>query len=185
MCLHVPQLEASKTSAQMRLLASLCRELLMAERAVARSCPREAERLGSSPPAVVLRAVAGHATDAAIELALLRDACDIPLLSLPERVVLFLSRARGSVLDRLLPKQLTYRARLAELHRGVDTVRLLRSTARVTGYLEIADWCDSWLGVRGPLLELSGEELSWFAENPARAMARATHSEWNPALARG
>lgn len=148
----------------------------MTERAVARSCPREAERLGHSPPAVVLRAIAGHATDAASELALLREACEIPMLGLSERVVLFFASAKTSIFDSLLPKQLTYRARLAELHRGVETVRLLRSTARVTGYLEIADWCDAWLAVRAPLLELSGEELSWFAENPGRAMTRAPHS---------
>jgi hypothetical protein len=159
----------------MQLLASLCRELFVAERAVARNCPREAERLGSSPPAVVLRAIAGHATDAANELALLREACEIPNLSLSQRLVLFLSSARTSVFDSLLPKQMSYRARLAELHRGVDIARLMRSAARVTGYLEIADWCDSWLAVRAPLLDLTGEELSWFAENPGRAISRAAH----------
>lgn len=174
MCVRVPQLEASKTSDQMRLLASLSRELLSAERAVARNCPREAERLGSSPPAVVLRAVAGHANDSATELALLREACEIPTLTISQRLVLFISSARSSMLDTLLPKQMSYRARLADLHRGIDTARLMRSAARVTGYLEIADWCDRWLSVRAPLLELSGDELSWFAENPSRAMARAS-----------
>jgi hypothetical protein len=176
MCVHVPQLAAARTSNQMRLLASLSRELLWAERAIARNLPREAERLGSSPPAMVLRAVAGHASDAATELMLLRDACEIPSLTVSQRLILFLSTAKTSVFDSLLPKQMAYRACLAELHRGVDTVRLMRSTARVTGYLEIADWCDSWLSVREPLLDLSSEELSWFAENPSRAMARASLS---------
>lgn len=176
MCVHVPQLAAARTSNQTRLLASLCRELLAAERAIAQNCPREAERLGSSPPAMVLRAVAGHANDAATELVLLRDACEIPALTLPQRVVLFISTTKTSVFDSLLPKQMTYRACLAELHRGVDTARLMRSAARVTGHLEIADWCDGWLAVREPLLDLSSEELDWFAENPTRAMARASFS---------
>ncbi len=164
----------------MRLLSSLCRELVSGERAIAQSCPREAERLGSSPPAMILRAVAGHANDAATELMLLCDACEIPTPTLSQRLVLFISTARSSVFDSLLPKEMSYRACLAELHRGIDTARLMRSAARVTGHLEVADWCDNWLSVREPLLSLSGEELSWFAENPGRAMARASF----PALAR-
>jgi hypothetical protein len=174
MCVHVPQLEASKTSHQMRLLSSLCRELHKSERAVARNCPREAARLGSSPPAVILRAVAGHASDAVSELTLLRDACEIPFLSIPERMMLFFAATRGSLVDSLIPRQMSYRARLDELARGISIVRLMRTTSRITGYLEIADWCDGWLSVREPLREAASEELRWFAENPRRAVARSS-----------
>ena len=123
---------------------------------------------------MVLRAVAGHATDAVQELVLLREACDLPAGSLQERLLLLVTGARRSLVDRLLPKQMSYRARLLELRRGVDVVRLMRTTSLVAGYLEIADWCDAWLAVRGPLMELASDELSWFAENPTRAMSRVS-----------
>lgn len=160
----------------MRLLSGLCRELLHAERSAAKHCTSEAQRLGSCPPGMVLRAVAGHANDALLELALVCQICELPAGSWVERLVSLFSVARSTLLDPLLPKQMSYRGTLLGLRHGADVVRLLRQTSMVTGYHEIAEWCDRFTATRAPLIELASEELSWFAENPRRAVARASLS---------
>lgn len=158
------------TSSQRTLLNNLTRELFQTETSAARHSVREADRLGDTPPALALRAVAAHAKD------ILRD---LPGLAKRNGMVVskggvltgeLFSQVRDKVADMLIDSERSYRGTLLGMRHGIDVVRSLEQFAEQTGKLDLEAFCAAWLSTRKLLVENVADELRWFAKNPNEAV---------------
>jgi hypothetical protein len=153
-----------------KLYNKLSRELAQSEHSAIVHARREARRLGDTPPARALRALAGHALaleprfDSVFKIR-------VPLGALAGRKVgkLF-SVLRHVLFDRLIDVERSYRATLLGFHHGVDCARLLRDVAERLDERDAVAYCDDMLARRVPLLEAAHRELAWFAERPRKAI---------------
>ena len=153
-----------------KLRTKLCRELAQSEQSARVHPIREARRLGNSPPAAALRAVADHAEELRprFESLLQRDQ---PIgLSLGKSVGRLFSVLRHVVFDRLIDTERSFRGTLLGIHHGIDVALLLRDVARRAGDVHLVTFCDELLAKRRRLVEHAEASMSWFAEQPGRAL---------------
>jgi hypothetical protein len=156
-----------------RLLTSLIVEVFQAERSGTEHAPREAQRLGDTPPGRVMRDIGDDCRRALEELRAIASRPDIPQGSFGEKLGSMFSTVRERMGDVFVSRQMSYRGTLLGVHHGVDAILLLRGAAENAGDVEVVEWCMRTLDTRHPLLERAQHELSWFAREPARAMEPA------------
>lgn len=156
---------ATRQTDRRRLLDKLLRELMRAEVQALDHAPREARRIGESPPVIALRDVAVHALAMRPRLQLALEGHD--LASGRGGISATLSTLRQIVTDRMHDAERAYRAALLDLRHGLDVVRVLREVARLEGYFALIRWCDDWLAARRALVSRVAAQLAWFAEQPA------------------
>ena len=154
-----------------RLSEKLCRELAQSEHDAIIHTTREARRLGATPPADKLQAIAAHAT----QLRARFDALVMPKQAVGVRaarvVANVFSTTRHLFADRLLSSERSYRATLLGLRHGIDTARLLCEVARRQEQVRLFDFCSDLIAGREPLLREAERALAWFADNPTLSLA--------------
>lgn len=141
---------------------------------------REARRLGDSPPARALRALAAHA-------AAVRPRFDglvterQPLGVLAGRAVgqLF-SVLRHFLFDRLIDLERSYRGTLLGFHHGLSVGRLLRDVAERLDEREMIAFLEQWLRERDALVDAAERELHYFADLPRRAIKSGLRVAFEP-----
>lgn len=170
---HVWGMMTSSDIERRAWLDLLAHEMFQTEQSAVDHPRVEAERLGDTPPARVLRAVADHAKTALAELTPLMRRSDLVVSRGGKAVGAAFSRIRDHFADLLLSREKSYRATLLGMRHGVDLVELVATLARSDGDLELAEWCEGWLVVRRPLVEDAARALAWFAEHPERATEAA------------
>lgn len=152
-----------------KLRTKLCRELAQSEQSARVHPIREARRLGKVPPAAALRTIAEHAAVMRPRLeALMRD--QPAGLRLGRWVGKLFSVLRHGLFDRIIDTERSFRGTLLGLRHGVDTARLLREVAWRLGDSYLVAFCDELLARRLPLIARAEATLSWFADQPARAL---------------
>ena len=156
-----------------RLLETLFRELFQTERSAQRHCRVEADRLGTTPPAAALRAVARDADAILQELPALARRHGLPVSGSGIAIGTLFSMVRVTIADHCLDAERSYRGTLLGARHGVDLVRLIRVTARSPQHRELTQWCDAWLARREPLVEEVAHQLVWWGQHPSRARQAA------------
>ena len=152
-----------------KLRTKLCRELAQSEQSARVHPIREARRLGKVPPAAALRTIAEHAAVMRPRLeALMRD--QPAGLRLGRWAGKLFSVLRHGLFDRMIDTERSFRGTLLGLRHGVDTARLLREVAWRLGDPYLVAFCDELLARRLPLIARAEATLSWFADQPARAL---------------
>lgn len=148
-----------------RLLDKLVRELLRSEAQAMEHAPREARRLGESPPVAALREVGDHAAQMRPRLVQLLELHGVG----PARSGFGarLSTLRYFVVDRVHDPERAFRGALLDLRHGVDVVRVLREVAALEGLFALIRWCDDWMAARRLLVARVEAQLGWFASRPA------------------
>lgn len=157
---------ATKENRSHKLCQSLGRELFQTERSAALHCRREADRLGSAPPAEALRAVADHADEVLRELPSLAAKASIPNSKGGAIVGRIFSEIRDKIADRILESERSYRGTLLGARHGIDVVHMLGCVAKERGDERLQRFCAAWLERRPQLVERAADELSWFARHP-------------------
>lgn len=155
------------------LLKSLFYELFQTERSAEKHTLREAERLGSAPPARALVRVAEHAEAMKPIWQDLAQRAGFAPATAGKAIGDFFSELRERVVDHTLHRERSYRMTLVGMRHGVDLVRSMFELARRMGRSEIEHWCRRWLLERQPLVDAVAVQLSWFAEHPAEALEPA------------
>jgi hypothetical protein len=150
------------TTDRRRLLEKLLRELMRSEAQAIEHPPREARRIGESPPVIALRDVAVHALAMRPRLKLVLDGHE--LSSGRGGISATLSTLRQIVSDRIHDGERAYRSALLDLRHGVDVVRILREVARLEDLFALIRWCDDWLPARRTLVARVEAQLGWFAD---------------------
>jgi hypothetical protein len=150
-----------RPSERRRLLDKLLRELVRAENHAVDHAPREAKRLGETPPVVALRAVAVHAARMRPRLLHVLDGHALPSSS--GALATTFTTLRQLVADRVYDAERAYRSALLELRHGIDIVRVLRDVARLEELFAMIRWCDDWLAARRTLVARVEAQLAWFA----------------------
>lgn len=158
---------------QKTLLDNLSRELFQTETSAARHCAREADRLGSTPPALALRAVAEHAQKVLEQLPGLAERNGMVVSKGGKVTGELFSQLRDKLADLLIDSERSYRGTLLGCRHGLDVVRLLLQVAVVLGNDELDNFCTAWLNTRSVLVQQLEDELAWFAKHPADAVANA------------
>ena len=153
-----------------KLRTKLCRELAQSEQSARLHPLREARRLGDTPPAAALRAIAAHAEQLRPRFESLAERDHLMGLGLGHAVGRLFSALRHALFDRLIDSERSFRGTLLGLRHGVDTARLLREVARRAGDAYLHAFCDELLAQRLPLIARAETTLRWFAEQPARAL---------------
>lgn len=166
-------MDATDDKPRDRLLTSLIVEVFQAERSGAEHAPREAQRLGDTPPGRVMRDIGDDCRRALEELRGIASRPDLPQGSFGERIGSMFSALREGVGDVFVSHQMSYRGTLLGVHHGVDAIMLLRSAAENAGDVEVVEWCLRVLDTRLALLERGQHELTWFGREPSRAMEPA------------
>lgn len=156
-----------------KLLCNLFPELFQTEQSALSHPQREAERLGSVPPAQALRAVSAHAERVLKELPELATQHNLPVSRLGQAVGQLFSNLRQWFADHLIDEERSYRGTLLGMRHGVDLVLLIRHAARVQGDPGLEGWCTTWLTERVPLVEEVAAQLGWFAVTPKVALQTA------------
>lgn len=152
-----------------KLRTKLCRELAQSEESARIHPVREARRLGKVPPAAALRAIADHAE-------LMRPRLEALMREQPAGRRLgrwfgqLFSALRHGLFDRMIDAERSFRGTLLGLRHGVDTARLLREVARRADDVYLVAFCDELLARRLPLIAKAEGTLSWFADQPRRAL---------------
>lgn len=161
---------ADRKTAHQELLHTLFIELFQTEQSADVHSRREADRLGSTPPAMALRAVADHAKTALAEFTTIAKARGFSATRAGMAVGSLFSQVRDLIADRLIDRERSYRGTLLGMRHGVDMVRSLRFAAEAAGDTDLVTALDAWLRLRAPLVERVADELAWFAKNPERAL---------------
>jgi hypothetical protein len=146
-----------------RLLEKLLRELVRVETLAVEHAPREARRLGETPPVVALREVATHVAAMRPRFAFMLDGH--ALVTGRGGISATLSTLRHIVSDRGQHADRAYRAALHDLVHGIDVVRVLREVARFEELFALIRWCDDWLPARRTLVARVEAQLAWFARH--------------------
>lgn len=152
------------------LLNTLFMELFQTERSADVHSLREADRLGSAPPALALRGVAAHAQDAMVEIIKLSEALGFADTRVGVGMGSMFSQVRDGLADHLISRERSYRATLLGMRHGQDVVRSVRFVAEAAGELALSSFCETWLERRAPLVDGVAAELAWFARNPESAL---------------
>lgn len=142
----------------------LLRELQRSEAQTLEHPPREARRIGESPPVTALRDVACHAI--AMKPRMQQVLEGHGLVHGRNGITATLSTLRQIVTDRMHDAERAYRAALLDLRHGLDVVRVLREVARLEELFGLIRWCDDWLAARRTLVARVEAQLAWFAEQP-------------------
>ncbi|MDB4991113.1 MAG: hypothetical protein JWN04_6291 [Myxococcaceae bacterium] len=150
-------------------LDALTRELFQTETSASQHCTREAKRLGSTAPALALRAVAEHAEAVLRELPALAERNNLPVSKGGNLAGHMFSELRDKLFDRLIDCERSYRGTLLGCRHGLDVVRTLGHLAASVGNLELDAFCTRWLNTRTVLVERVEDELAWFAQHPDQA----------------
>lgn len=158
---------------QKTLLNNLSRELFQTETSAARHCAREADRLGSTPPALALRAVVVHAEKVLEQLPGIAERNGMVVSKGGKVAGELFSQLRDKLADLLIDSERSYRGTLLGCRHGLDVVRLLLQVAVVLGNDELDNFCTAWLNTRSVLVQQLEDELAWFAKHPADAVANA------------
>lgn len=164
-----------KTNDPQQLLTSLFVELFQTEQSAASHCRREAERLGATPPAEALNAVADHAQAQLSALETLAKARQVELTSLGTTLGKVFSTARDLIADRALSRERSYRMTLLGTRHGVDTVKMLRAVAHAIADRDLFIFSEQWLHERQPLVTAIGQQLDWFADHQDVALENSKH----------
>jgi hypothetical protein len=160
------------TSDRRRLLDKLLRELVRSEAQAVEHAPREARRIGETPPVDALRDVAAHALAMRPRLTQVLDGHG--LAAGRGGISATLATLRQLVTERIHDSERAFRAALLDLRHGVDVVRVLREVARLEELFALIRWCDDWLIARRTLVARVEAQLGWFAERPAEPLQRPT-----------
>lgn len=161
---------ADRKDALQKLLHTLFIELFQTEQSADVHSRREADRLGSTPPARALRAVADHAQAALGEFTAMAEPRGFSATRAGMAVGSFFSQVRNLLADRLIDRERSYRGTLLGMRHGMDLVRSLRDVADAAGDTDLTTALDGWLRARAPLVDKVADELAWFARNPERAL---------------
>lgn len=156
--------------AHRRLLHTLFIELFQTEQSADVHSRREADRLGETPPAMALRAVADHAKASLVEITELAKRRGFSDTRGGKVVGSLFSNVRDLLVDRLVDRERSYRGTLLGMRHGLDLVRSTAFAAEAAGDTALAIALTTWLLVRGPLVDQVAVELAWFAGNPERAL---------------
>ena len=157
----------NSTSDRRRLLEKLLRECLRSEIDALEAGPREAKRIGESPPVEALREIARHAEAMQPRL---RHALEAHELEIHRGgISSTLTSLRHFVADRFQDPERAYRGALLELRHGVEVVRVLRELSRLEELFGVIRWCDDWLSVRRTLVSRVEAQLCWFVEDHVKA----------------
>ena len=159
-----------RADALQELLHTLFIELFQTEQSADVHSRREADRLGSEPPAKALRAVADHAHAALIEFSALAEPRGFSATRGGMVVGSFFSLVRNLLADRLIDRERSYRGTLLGMRHGMDVVRSIHFVANAAGDTALVAALDNWLRVRAPLVNNVAAELAWFAINPEHAL---------------
>jgi hypothetical protein len=117
----------SARSDRRRLLDKLLRELMRCENQAREHAPREARRIGETPPVAALREVALHAVMMRPRLTSVLEAHEVPVAPPPTTA----SALRQLVADHMYDAERAFRAALLDLRHGIDVVRVLREVTRL------------------------------------------------------
>ncbi len=162
--MHVHAIAPRPSVDRRRLLDKLLRELQRSEVQTLEHAPREARRIGESPPVIALRDVAVHAMSLRPRLQHALDGHG--LTANRNGISATLSTLRQLVTDRIHDAERAYRAALLDLRHGLDVVRVLREVARLEELFGLIRWCDDWLPARRTLVARVEAQLNWFADQP-------------------
>lgn len=155
------------------LLKTLMREYFQTETSAALHCRREAERLGDTPPAYALRAVAAHADEVLATLPALAKRHDLPVSAFGSATGALFSQLRDKLGDMLIDSERSYRGTMLGCRHGIDLVKLMAHATAETKDLELAEFLQTWLSTRIVLMQNLEDELAWFAKNPDQARKTA------------
>ncbi len=156
--------------AHQQLLHTLFIELFQTEQSADVHSRREADRLGETPPAAALRAVAEHAKASLVEITELAKRRGFSDTRGGKVLGSLFSSARDLFVDRFVDRERSYRGTLLGMRHGVDLVRSTAFAAEAAGDTDLATALTTWLLARGPLVDRVAVELAWFAGNPERAL---------------
>lgn len=152
------------------LLGALARELLSSERGASRHARLEAERLGQSPPGVIMDEIAIHAErslEQVEEWARRRGIRSAVSESVASRA---LTNVRERFSELAMSVEQSYRMSLLGMRHSVDLIRLIRELAVLADDRDLREWSERWSLRRLDLLEQAEMALGWFAEHPGRAL---------------
>ena len=149
-------------SERRRLLEKLLRELVRAEEQAIEHAPREAKRIGETPPVIALRDVAVHALSMRPRFRQVLEGHS--LAAGRGGITATLSTLRHLVTDRIRDAERAYRGALLDLRHSLDVVRVLREVARLEELFAMIRWCDDWLPARRTLVARVEAQLNWFAD---------------------
>jgi hypothetical protein len=166
------------------LLERLFHELFQTETSAARHPRVQARKLGDTPPAHALEAVARHAEQVRRQLPVLARAAGLSTSLTGRLIGSVFHWLRHALFDRVVDAERSYRATLLGLRHGLDLVRLLREVADREGLDLLVEWCDDWAIARTPMVEAAACELYWFAEEPESALEHAGGHAYRAAAAR-
>jgi hypothetical protein len=162
-----------------RLLDKLLRELIRSEAQAIEHAPREAKRIGETPPVQGLRDVAAHALSMRPRFNQVLEGHS--LVAGRGGISATLSTLRHLVTERIHDAERAYRAALLDLRHGLDVVRVMREVARLEELFALIRWCDDWLAARRTLISRVEAQLSWFADQPsAEEAASASQAAEDP-----
>lgn len=145
-----------------RLLDKLVRELVRCETQAQELAPREARRIGESPPVAVLREIGAHSLQMRPRLVHVLEGHD--LVPAHQRLSATFTTLRQLVVDHIYDAERSYRGALLDLRHALDVVRVLREVARLEELFALIRWCDDWLVARRTLVARVEAQLGWFAE---------------------
>lgn len=156
------------------LISSLLVEAFQAEESAASHCGREADRLGSAPPGLSMRAISEHARRALSDLPTLARTRGVGADAVAaRRLGKLFSDVREISVDIMLSSEKAYRGTLLGVHHCMSVMLLLEDAAVAAEDQDLADFVTAWLSERTRLVADVQRDLSWFAANPERALARA------------
>jgi hypothetical protein len=167
-----------------KLRTKLCRELAQSEHDARIHPVREARRLGDTPPARALLAIADHAEELQPRFASLMLRDQALGLGLGRAVGAAFSALRHAIFDRIIDTERSYRATLLGLRHGIDVARLLREVAARERDTPLVRFLDELLADRLFLMEDADGALDWFADEPNVAIASGLRLALSPPPAR-
>ena len=164
-----------------KLCTKLCRELAQSEHSATVHTRREARRLGDVWPAHALLAIADHAEQLRPRFEALLAKRRIKGGSIGRSIGQAFSTLRHLIGDRMIDVERSYRGTLLGVRHGIDAVRLLREVALREHDVHLVQFCDEFLLERLALIERGEQALSWFADEPARAIRSGLRLALQPA----
>jgi hypothetical protein len=164
-----------------KLYSKLCRELAQSEQSASVHPRREAKRLGDTPPAHALLAIANHADELRPRFEALMSKRQPKGIKIGRAFGRAFSVIRHAFADRLIDAERSYRGTLLGLQHGIGVTRLLREVSLRAHDTHLVKFCDELLVERGGLIEGVEQALGWFAEEPGRAIRSGARLALEPA----
>ena len=140
-----------------------------------RHCRREAERLGTTPPAQAMLAISEHAKTALNELPGLCEREGLPVSVGGSFTGNLFSELRDKLFDNLIECERSYRGTLLGARHGLRRGAYGRAggAADAANKVPVVAFCKGWLTTRTVLVERAQEAMFWFAQHPDEAMKMA------------